>query len=135
MNELRATTLREGFSLVEAVVATLLLTIIVTGLAAHLYGVARKGLVVANNSYRHAVVTQELGRLTVVPYSLLQDQDWRTIDDSPYPHRQRVQVIPLADGSAKEVRLIIEQTVPVQRTDTMRLIRARPVTGNPFNTK
>jgi hypothetical protein len=135
MNELRAATLREGFSLVEAVVATLLLTIIVTGLAAHLYGVARKGLVVANNSYRHAVVTQELGRLTVMPYSELKDEDLPPITDSPYPHQKSVRVIPLPDGSAKEVRLIIEQTVPVPRTDTLRLIRARPVTGNPFNTK
>lgn len=124
---------REGFSLVEAIVAILLLTIVLTALAAHLYGVARQNLIVANDGYRNAVITQELGRLSVLPYDKLQDESEVAIATPPFPHRRRVEVVQI-DTRTKEVRLIIEQTTPVRRTDTMTVLRTQMVVGNPFKT-
>lgn len=126
---------RDGFSFVEAIVAIVLLAIILTSLAAHLYGISRRNMVLANDSYRDAVVMQELGRLSVIPYDNLQDESRLTFDSPPYPHRRRVEVVDGPDGRSKEVRLIIEQTSPVERTDTMVVIRTQPISGNPFNTK
>lgn len=126
----------------EAVVAVLLLSVIVTALAAHLFQVSRRGLVVANDDYRQAVISRELDRLTAVPFALLEDNswqsenaDWMTYDEPPFPHRRKVLVNESADGKALEVQLIIEQDVPVLRVDTVLLVRPRPIGGNPFNTK
>lgn len=128
--------------MVEAVVAVLLLTVIVTALAAHLFQVSRRGLAVANDEYRQALITGELDRLTALPLALLEDSDWQkenadwmTHDEPPFPHRRKVLVDESMDGSALELRLIIEQETPVSRADTVLLIRPRSVGGNPFKTK
>jgi|GEM_PF-3776546 len=134
--------LRGGFSLVEAVVAVLLLTVVVTALAAHLFQVSRRGVVVENDDYRQALIASELDRLTAVPFDLLEDNgwrtanaDWKTSDEPPFPHRRKVLVDESADGRALELRLIIEQDLPVERVDTVLLVRPRPVGGNPFSSR
>lgn len=142
MNKPVAFQAREGLSLVEAIVAILLLTVIVTALAAHLFQVSRRGLAVANDGHRQAVVTREMDRLTAMPFSLLEDNNWQQTSanwhefpDPPYPHRRKILVDETQDGNALELRLVIDQEIPVQRVDTIRLIRPRPVAGNPFNIK
>lgn len=133
---------RDGVSLVEAIVAILLLTVIVTALAAHLFQVSRRTLAVANDGHRQAVITREFDRLTALPFDQLENNGWQQANaawhefpDPPYPHRRKILVAQAQDGKALELRLVIDQELPIQRVDTILLVRPRPVGGNPFNVK
>lgn len=133
---------REGFSLVEAMVAVLLLTLIVTTLGTHLFHVSRRGIDVAIDGHRQALVARELDRLAALPFHLLEDASWKNEnsvwimhEDPPFPHRRKIVVDQSADGRALELRLIIEQETPIQRVDTILFVRPRPAGGNPFGTQ
>ena len=63
-----ATNERKGFSVVEVIVAMVLLAIAVSSLAALTYSVSQSAMIATGNAYRNGVLMQEVNRLEMSPY-------------------------------------------------------------------
>lgn len=133
--DLAVTCGQRGMSLVEVLVAVVLLSIVLTSLAALTFSVARQGVTMSGTTYRSGAVAEETNRLMVLPYdSLPNAAGCATVTTSAYPYTRCVALASLAP-KVTGVRLIVRVlTNPAPPPDTVRFTRSSLPKYNPFNT-
>ncbi len=131
----RASNRELGFTLIEIMIAMTLLSITLVSLAAWTYHVARRSVNSAAVAYRTAALTEQVGRLTVLPFANLDDEDTGVdcpeITEPPFPHTRCITVTKVSDGERKVLVKIIPYNAQF-RPESLLFERTRPV--NPFNT-
>jgi prepilin-type N-terminal cleavage/methylation domain-containing protein len=122
---------REGFTLVEVVVAMVMLAIIMTSLAGLTYATARQAIVADNAMASQAVALQTVNRFATLPYAnLAAEAGCDTLGTT----NRRFRTCVTLSGATNATRIQIV-TTPLQHNvaaSTMRLIRAAPATSNPL---
>jgi hypothetical protein len=119
---------RGGFILMEVIVAMTLLALIMTPLAAMVFKITARSHRSIGNTYRNAIVMQQVNLLESLPYSNLTDGTTTTVvTDPPYPHTRTVTIAEYYvkwELKAKSVTLIITPSNPLYRPDTTTFIRS-----------
>jgi prepilin-type N-terminal cleavage/methylation domain-containing protein len=123
---------RRGFSLVEVVVAMVLLAIVLSMLAAFSLGTAAQLVDLSRSDIRQALTQREVGRLAALPYdSLPAAAGCRTVTVANLGH---VSCVTVTTGAHDRT---VQLTVTPQWTgiyaDTVIIQRSAPA-YNPFNT-
>lgn len=125
---------RNGFALIEAIVAIVILGIAITTLAALMVQVSRGALRVSGDSYKHSVLTQEVNRIESMPFdSVAVGTQTVTVTEQPYPHT-RVITVTSPDTRSKRVQIVITPSGYYFRHDTAVVHRRNPAPNNSFNT-
>jgi len=130
-NEAPARSLRSrrgGFILMEVIVAMTLLALILTPLAAMVFKITARSHRSVGNTYRNAVLMQEVNMLEALPYDSLDDGTTTvTVTDKPYPHTKVTTIAQYYEKwnlRAKRVTLVITPSNPLYRPDTVLFIRS-----------
>ena len=119
---------REGFILLEVLVAMVLLGLVLSTLAAMMFAVAKRSITSTGSSYRNAILMQEVNRLEALPYdSLSVGSSSVTVSAMPYPHTRVVTVSTISD-KAKQVQLVITPSIAAYKPDTVKFSRTLPAT-------
>jgi prepilin-type N-terminal cleavage/methylation domain-containing protein len=123
---------RGGFTLIEVLVAMVLLAIVLTMLAAFSLGTAAQLVNLSRGDVRQALTQREVNRLAALPYNELPAAaGCRTVTVSSLPHTSCVTVTQATQN--RSVRLIVTPQWSGSYADTVLLQRAAPA-YNPFNT-
>ena len=126
---------REGFVLVEVIVAMFILAIVLSSLAALLVQVAKGSFKSAGGAFRNGVLLQEVNRLEALPYdSLTVGITTATVTDPPYPHTRQV-TITNAAANIKTVKLVITPAIAAYKPDSAIFTRTLGITTSAFNTQ
>jgi prepilin-type N-terminal cleavage/methylation domain-containing protein len=121
---------RKGFSVVEVLVAMVLLAIAVSSLAALTYSVSQNGMIATGNAYRNGVLMQEVNRLEGIPYdSVRTGTTTTTVTGATYPHTTVITVTEPALNVIKNITVIITPTQARLRADTATFIRTKARTS------
>ena len=125
---------REGFVLIEVIVAMFILGLVLSSLAALMYSVSRGSFKSIGGAYRNGVLLQEVNRLEALPYdSLPVGTTTVTVTALPYPHT-RVVTITNPSTNVKTVTLVITPSITLYKPDTAVLTRTLGATTTAFNT-
>ena len=101
---------RKGVSLVEVIVAMVLLGVAVSSLAVMVLSVSRSGIKTTGDAYKNGVLMQEVNRLEALPYDSIPASPYPTsvtVASGPYPHTRTVLVTETIANLIKTVRLVI----------------------------
>lgn len=121
---------RKGFSVVEVIVAMVLLAIAVSSLAALTYSVSQSAMMATGNAYRNGVLMQEVNRLEMSPYdSVRTGTSTQTVSGPPYPHTTVITVAEPSVGILKTVTVIITPSQARFKPDTAIFIRTKAKTS------
>lgn len=124
----------DGFALIEAIVAIVILGVAITTLAALMVQVSRGALRVSGDSYKQSVLTQEVNRIEAMPYdSVAVGTQTVTVTSQPYPHT-RVITVTLPADRVKKVQIVITPTGYYFKRDTAIVFRRNSAPTNSFNT-
>ena len=119
---------RSGFILMEVIVAMTLLALIMTPLAAMVYKITARSHRSIGNTYRNAVVMEEVNLLESLPYDDLPDgTTTSTVTDMPYPYTMTITIAQYYQKwqlKGKSVQLILTPANPLYRPDTVKFIRS-----------
>ena len=122
---------RSGFTLIEVIVAMVLLAIVLTMLASFSMGTATQMLDLSHADVRQAITAREVNRLTALPYDSLPNAGGcRTVSVAGLQHTSCVTITNATRNRAVQI------IVTPQRggyADTLVFQRAAPF-YNPFNT-
>ncbi|MDQ6717384.1 MAG: prepilin-type N-terminal cleavage/methylation domain-containing protein [Gemmatimonadota bacterium] len=119
---------RQGFILIEVLVAMVLLGLVLSTLAAMMFAVAKRSVTSTGASYRNAILMQEVNRLEALPYdSLAVGSSSVTVSAMPYPHTRVITVSALS-SKAKQVQVVITPSVVAYKPDTVKFSRTLPAT-------
>jgi type II secretory pathway pseudopilin PulG len=117
---------REGFVIVEVIVAMVLLAVAVTSLAAMMYSVSQSGMKATGDAYRNGVLMQEVNRLEGIPYdSIPVGSVTSSVSTAPYPHSRVVTVTEPIVQTFKTVRVVITPTNVKYKPDTVTFTRTK----------
>lgn len=120
---------RRGFSLIEVIIAMVMLTIVVTSLAGLAVVVSKLGSRVAGTSYQTGLLTQEVDRAVAVPIESLAVKLGQTTVDTPvtqpWPFARSISISGRADSLT--VRVAIRPLNLLQQGDsaTQTVLRTR----------
>jgi hypothetical protein len=115
---------RQGFVIVEVIVAMVLLAIAITSLAAMLYSVSQSGMIATGSAYRNGVLMNEVNRLEGLPYdSIAVGTASFNVSSPPYPHTRVITVTEPVAQLVKTVRVVITPTNAKYKSDTVTFIR------------
>lgn len=122
---------REGFGLVEVVVAMVLMAIIMVSLGGLTYASARQSIVADNAMERQAIALQTVNRFATMPYAnIAGSAGCSTV--GPVGRQFETCVTLAAATNGMRIQIV---TTPLQHNvpaSTMSLIRAAPATANPL---
>ena len=122
-----------GVSLIEVLVALILLSIALSSLASLSYQVAQRSYGSSTASFATGIATEQLGLLSVLPWdSIAAQAGCETVSDPEFPHERCVTITEISKRM-REITLTIDPNLPFAKTDTVVFRRARPRTSNPFN--
>ena len=121
---------RRGFSVVEVIVAMVLLAIAISSLAALTYSVSQSAMIATGNAYRNGVLMQEVNRLEMSPYdSVPTGTSTQTVSGPPYPHTTVITVAEPSFNVVKTVQVVITPTQARFKPDTANFIRTNAQTS------
>jgi len=122
---------RNGFVIVEIIVAMVLLAVAVTSLAGLLYSVSQSGMIATGNAYRNGVLMNEVNRLEGIPYDSV-SKVTQTVDvtTGSYPHRRVITVTEPVVDAIKTVTVIITPTNKRFKPDTVTFLRTKARTSH-----
>jgi len=124
---------RDGVTLVEVLVAVMLVGVVVTSLGGMSFQAARQSVVLAGDGYLQGVVTQEVNRLQAVPFAqMTAGTTCTTASTGSFPHT-RCNTIKDASATEKQVTLTVTPTQSGVRTVTITFSRYEPSNYNPLN--
>lgn len=127
---------RGGFILMEVVVAMTLLALIMTPLAAMVFKITARSHRSIGNTYRNAIVMQQVNLLESLPYdNLTPGTTTTTVTTMPYPYTKTLTIAEYYvkwQLKAKSVKLIITPSNPLYRPDTTLFIRSTANTLRAF---
>lgn len=112
---------RRGFSLIEVMIAMVLLTIVITSLAGLTFALSRRSITVSGRAFETGLLTQEIDRAVAVPVESLALSLGTTRVDTPslrpWPFERRVAIAGRADSLT--VRVAIKPLNAYQRGDSV----------------
>jgi prepilin-type N-terminal cleavage/methylation domain-containing protein len=124
---------RNGVTLVELLVAMVVLGVMLTSVAGLTFEAARRSIVTTGDGYRQAALLDEVNRLTAEPYgNLAAGTVCRTLAAGAFPHSRCVTTTGTGLYSV-QLMVIITPAQPGVRPDTAVFTRARAPLTNPFN--
>ena len=127
------TSARPGISLVEIVVALTLLAVVLTSLAGLTVTAGRGAVRVAGGGYREGILTQEINRMSAVPFaSLPAAAGCQTVAGGTFPHTRCVTVASI-NTRLRRVTIAVTPAQPGITPDTVVLDRSNPPTFNPLS--
>lgn len=117
---------RAGFSLVEIVVAMMLLSVTLLALAALMTQVAQQARATEITSQRTALLTQHINYFTSVSYTALTPalSGCLLLDEATMPHQRCVEITQA--GTARTVKIRITPSNRAYRPDSAMLRRTEP---------
>ncbi|MEO7822994.1 MAG: prepilin-type N-terminal cleavage/methylation domain-containing protein [Gemmatimonadaceae bacterium] len=120
---------RKGFSLIEVIVAMVLLAIAVSSLAKMMYSVSQSSMKVTGSAYRNGVLMHEVNRLIALPYdSLAVGSLSYSATSGAYPHT-RVVTITEPVAKLKAVKVVVTPSNPLYKPDTLQFTRTNAKTS------
>jgi prepilin-type N-terminal cleavage/methylation domain-containing protein len=122
---------RKGFSVVEVIVAMVLLAIAVSSLAALTYSVSQSAMTATANAYRNGVLMQEINRLEGLPYDSVPAVS-TSVDvlTGPYFYTKKVTVAEPTLNVLKTIQIIIVPKNTKFKPDTATFIRTKARTSH-----
>jgi prepilin-type N-terminal cleavage/methylation domain-containing protein len=118
---------KDGFVLVEIIVAMVVLAVALSSLAAMMYSVSQQGMSASANAYRNGVLMEQVNRFEGIPYaSVPVGRDSAMVTTGNYPYSRVVTVTEPAVNRYKTVRIIITPTNIKFKPDTANFIRTNP---------
>ncbi|MBA3645017.1 MAG: prepilin-type N-terminal cleavage/methylation domain-containing protein [Gemmatimonadaceae bacterium] len=125
---------KQGFVLLEVIVAMFILSIVLSSLAALMFRVSRGSFLSVGGAYRNGILLQEVNRLEALPYdSLAVGTATASVSALPYPHSRQV-IVTNPATNVKAVKLIITPTNALYKPDTASFTRTLGATTTAFNT-
>lgn len=122
---------RDGFGLIEVVVAIVMLSVIMTTLGGLTYASARQSIIADHAMARQAVALQTVNRLATIPYANVAAA--AGCDTVGTANREFERCVTLSGATnATGIQIV---TTPLQHNvpaSTMRLIRSAPASANPL---
>lgn len=125
---------RGGFTLIEVVVAMVLLSTVLVMLAGMTFHTAQRSVDLHSTGSRQALMLQEANRLSALPYADLVAQDGcRTIDDgNGTEYNSCITSTPVGGNTLQVVIIVAPVRASMIRPDTVRFVRAEPPVANPL---
>jgi Tfp pilus assembly protein PilV len=127
---------RNGFILMEVIVAVTLLALVLTPLAAFVYKITARSHQIIGSAYRNGVLMEQVNLLESLPFdSLTIGTTSVTSTAEPYPYSKTVTVSLISqvfELKAKQVVLIIRPTNTLYRPDTTIFVRSSASTMTTF---
>ncbi|MCI0436175.1 MAG: hypothetical protein L0271_21415 [Gemmatimonadetes bacterium] len=124
---------REGTSLVELLVAIMLVGVVVTSLGGMSFQAARQSVVLAGDGYLQGIVTQEVNRLQGMPFTQLPTgSTCLTVSTGSFPHTRCYTVTSVAVWH-KSVTLTVTPAQTGVKPFTVTFSRYEPSSYNPLN--
>ena len=121
---------RQGFVLVEVIVAMVLLAVAVSSLAALVYSVSHSGIRTSGDAYRNGVLMQEVNRLEGIPYdSIPNGTSSVTVSTGQYAHTRTITVKEIQANVIKSIKVVIKPTNPQFKADSVDFIRTKARTS------
>jgi len=121
---------RQGFVLVEVIVAMVLLAVAVSSLAALVYSVSHSGIRTSGDAYKNGVLMQEVNRLEGIPYdSIHVGSSSVTVTGGQYPHTRTVAVTEPQANVIKSIKVVIKPTNSQFKADSVSFIRTKSRTS------
>jgi prepilin-type N-terminal cleavage/methylation domain-containing protein len=114
---------RQGFVLVEIIVAMVILAVAVSSLAALMYSVSQSGMKQTGNAYRNGVLMQEVNRLEGIPFdSIPVGVTSTSVSSGVYAHTRVVTVTQPA-ANIKSIKVVITPSNVRYKPDTASFTR------------
>jgi hypothetical protein len=127
---------RNGFILMEVVVAITLMALILTPLAAMIFKITARSHTIVGGAYRNGVLMEQVNLLESLPYDSLPAGTRTTqVTAKPYPHTVTTIIATYYTKymlKGKTVTLIIAPTNPLYKPDTTKFIRSSANTLTAF---
>jgi prepilin-type N-terminal cleavage/methylation domain-containing protein len=121
---------RNGFVLVEVIVAMVLLAVAVTSLAGLVYSVSHSGIRTAGDAYKNGVLMQEVNRLVGLPYdSIPNGASYVQVSSPPYQHMRVISVTEPVVNVVKSIKIVITPTNPQYKPDSVTFVRTKARTS------
>lgn len=126
---------REGVSLIELVVAITFLGVVLASIAALTTEAAQQATILAGQSRRQAALTEEVNRLTAMPFAALTPGlgACRVLNEPGFVHTRCVSVTALTTY-VRRVQVIVTPRQRGTRPDTVTFVRANPPAISPLKT-
>jgi prepilin-type N-terminal cleavage/methylation domain-containing protein len=122
---------RKGFSVVEVIVAMVLLAIAVSSLAALTYSVSQSAMNATANAYRNGVLMQEVNRLEGIPYDSVKVVTSSTdVLTGPYQYTKKLNIAEPTVNLVKTIQVIIVPKNTKFKPDTATFIRTKARTSH-----
>jgi Tfp pilus assembly protein PilV len=123
-----------GVSLVEVLVAVILMGFVLTSLAGLTFTASRQTVAAAGSSYRLGVIQQETNRVAAIPFTDLPGLvGCSTVSTGTFPHT-RCTTITTISATRSQVQVIVTPAQPGVRPDTLTIERTNPPTASPLST-
>lgn len=120
-------------TLVELMVAVILVGITVTSLSGLTFKSARDAMVLAGDGYLRGIMVQEVNRLHAVPFTQLAPGSFCvTVSTGKFPHTRCYKVVDVSKEK-KTVTVVINPTQSGVRTQSTVFNRFQPSSYNPLN--
>lgn len=117
---------RGGFTIIEVVVALVMLAIVVSSLAALTFTLSKNTANVTGGALRNTVLMREVNRLSSTPFSNLTVGTTTTTETSaPYQHTRTV-TITQPGTNLRLIKIIITPTNKYYTPDTVTFLRTNP---------
>ena len=124
---------RDGFTLVEIVVAMIILSVVMVTLAGLTFQTARRALNSQGIDQRQALLQQQANMMAAVPYDSLGNYTGCTTVTTPFAYTRCVTMTTPATNM-REMTVIVTPTMSgTWAPDTMKIERTKPAV-NPINT-
>jgi prepilin-type N-terminal cleavage/methylation domain-containing protein len=124
---------QDGFTIVEVIVALVMMAVILTSLGGLTYATASQAIFASDATTREAASLETMNRLATLPYADLPSAvGCETIGGKNNQYQRCVTMT--TSGSLTRIRIV---TTPLQRKAsavTVQLVRTEPPTGNPLCT-
>jgi prepilin-type N-terminal cleavage/methylation domain-containing protein len=122
-----------GFTLVEIVVAMVLLSLVLLGVAQLTFILARGTATVAGGAARGGILAQQVNQFAAMPFDSLKGKAGTvTVNKPPLPYTRTITVDSLSP-KLRRVTIVVTPLNPVFKPDTLVIQRTKP-SNNPFRT-
>ncbi|MGH7444879.1 MAG: type IV pilus modification PilV family protein [Longimicrobiales bacterium] len=126
--------LRDGFTLIEVVIALVLLASVLVMLAGMTFATAQRSVDLQSAGARQALVLEQVNRMSAMAYdSLPGTVGCTTITAADGDEYEECVTLVTLNSNSRRVQVVLDPARTGVPSDTVRLIRSRPPAGNPLD--